>query len=455
MARALLEAPGASVTHNTADSHMAEKTTEEIEQMWGEIRSAGNRGLYIERKLEQLGLAVDRRDTARMSKRELGEYKKSLKAEAAAKAQMLKETWIAYKSKNIVHLGEGVFWNDDWDWDKYDHPRAEERAAENNIPAIDKPAQLAELLGVDIKHLRWMTYHREVATSLHYERFTIPKRSGGEREIWAPRPMLKSAQRWILREIVERLPMHGAAHGFIPGRSILTNAEQHTNSRILVKLDLKDFFPTVTFPRVKGVFRKAGYREQIATLLALLCTESPREVVRVDDDKIEFVALGPRSLPQGAPTSPAITNTLCLSLDRRLTGLAEKLGWRYTRYADDLTFSLPLGTKEGEPGLGKLLGAVRHIVSDEGFTLHPDKTRIIRTGGSQRVTGLVVNGEGKPRVPRKTRRMLRAALHNVKHGKPLHDGESIYTLLGWSAFIYMTDRELGATFLDELRGVVG
>ena len=312
--------------------------------------------------------------------------------------------------------------------------------------------QLAEALEIDIKHLRWLTYHREVATQIHYERFTIPKRSGGTRAIWAPKPMLKASQRWILREIVERLPIHGAAHGFIPGRSILTNASQHTNSKIIIKVDLKDFFPTVTFKRVKGVFRKAGYREQIATLLALICTEPPREVVK-HEDELRYVALGPRCLPQGAPTSPAITNTLCLSLDRRLTGLAESLGWRYTRYADDLTFSLPNST-EGRPHFGKLMGAMKHIIADEGFTLHPDKTRILRKGASQRVTGLVVNGPGKPRVPRETRRMLRAAVHNAKQGKPLRDDESLYTLLGWSAFIYMTDRELGASFLEELRTLV-
>lgn len=431
---------------------MADKTTEEIEKIWGDIRNAGSRDAYIERKLGEQGLLVPRRDASLMSKRELGEYKKKLKAEAAARVEMLEQTWQAYKANNIVHLGEGVFWNEEWDWDKYDHPRAEERAQENELPTLDKPKQLAEALDLDIKHLRWLTYHREVATQVHYERFTIPKRSGGTRAIWAPKPMLKASQRWILREIVERLPIHGAAHGFVPGRSILTNASQHTNSKIIIKVDLKDFFPSVTFPRVKGVFRKAGYREQIATLLALLCTEPPREVIK-HEDEIRYVALGPRCLPQGAPTSPGITNTLCLSLDRRLTGLAESLGWRYTRYADDLTFSLPNSAK-GKPNFGKLMGAMKHIVADEGFTLHPDKTRVMRKGASQRVTGLVVNGAGKPRVPRETRRMLRAALHNAKQGKPLHADESLYTLLGWAAFIYMTDRELGASFLEELRPLV-
>lgn len=420
----------------------------EVARIWGDIRTAGGREAYIEKELVRQGLRVDRRPTDSMSKSALNEYKKKLKAESAARKELRKLTWKSYKANHIIHLGEDIFWNDEWDWDKYDHPRAEERAAENDLPTLDKPLQLAEALKIDIPTLRWLTFHRDDATAVHYERFTIPKRSGGTRDIWAPRPMLKEAQRFVLREIVERLPIHGAAHGFVPGRSILTNAQIHTDSRIVVKMDLKDFFPSITFPRAKGVFRKAGYREQIATLLALLCTESPRQVVEVEGTT-HYLALGPRCLPQGAPTSPAITNTLCLELDRRLTGLAESIGWRYTRYADDLTFSLP-SSHTGHPKLGNLIGGVKMIVADEGFTLHPDKTRIMREGSRQSVTGLIVNGQQKPRVPRKTRRMLRAAIHNQKLGKPLHDEESLYTLLGYSAFIYMTDRELGSHFIEQL-----
>ena len=130
-------------------------------------------------------------------------------------------------------------------------------------------------------------------------------------------------------------------------------------------MDIKDFFPTVTVPRVKGIFRKAGFREQIATLLALLCTEAPREIVD-HEGTTYYVSLGPRCLPQGAPTSPALTNTLCLRLDQRIHGLAKKYGWRYTRYADDLTFSLPANHK-GAPHLGALMGLVKRIVADEGF----------------------------------------------------------------------------------------
>ena len=143
----------------------------------------------------------------------------------------------------------------------------------------------------------------------------------------------------------------------------------------------------MTLRRVKGLLRRAGLGEQVATLMALLATESPREEV-VTHGKTHYVATGPRSLPQGAPTSPSITNALCLRLDCRLSGLARKLGCRYTRYADDLDV---LVARRRRAEIGALLRAVGAIVRAEGFEIHPKKTRVMRTGARQKVTGLVVN----------------------------------------------------------------
>lgn len=421
--------------------------------LWRSIESAGGRDKYINAQLKEKGYLLERKPTDNMSKAELDRYKKTLKEEAAERRRLAKEAWQAYKAAHLVHLGEGVFWNDDLDHDKWDLPDAEERQAENELPKLDKPKQLAEALKISIAELRVLAYHRDAATRLNYYRFTIPKRDGSRRAIWAPHRRLKAAQRWVLREVVERLPVHGAAHGFLHGRSIASNAAAHTGADVVLKVDLKDFFPTVTLPRVKGVFRKAGYREQIATLLALLCTEAPRQISEVDG-KSYYLALGPRCLPQGAPTSPGLTNTLCMRLDRRLQGAAHKLGWRYTRYADDLTFSLPTGHK-GKPQLGKLLGCISAITAGEGFAVHPDKTRVSRSGGRQRVTGLVVNGKAPPRVPRELKREVRAALHNLSKGKPLKEGETLSRLAGMVAFITMTDRKLGQKLRAELEKIQG
>ncbi len=418
--------------------------------LWRLIVQAGGMKAYIDGQLRERGFLVTRRDADEMSDREKDSYKKALKQEAEERRKLRRETWGVYKANHIVHLGEGVFWNDELKEDKWDTPNSEERAAENELPAIDKPEQLAELLGVMIPQLKGMAYHRDAATSLHYVRFTIPKRDGTERPIWAPKKRLKAAQRWILHNIVERLPVHGAAQGFLVGRSILSNAQVHENPRILLKMDIKEFFPTVTWKRAKGVFRRAGYRDGISTLLALICTEAPREIVTVEG-KTYFVSLGPRCLPQGAPTSPAITNALCLRLDRRLAGLATKYGWRYTRYADDLTFSLPQDHK-GPPKTGAMMGCVTRIVAAEGFQIKDEKTRIHRTGGRQSVTGLVVNGDATPRTPRKLRRQLRSAIHKLKTGKPLQEGESLARLTGYAAFVHMSNPELGRKMLADLKG---
>jgi hypothetical protein len=420
----------------------------DLETICRGIEQAGSVDAYIDAQLRERGFLVERRSTDDMSKRELGRYKKELKEEAAEKRKLRADAWKAYKTRNIVFLGEGVFWNDAIDYDKWDLENAETQAAENELPPLDKPQELAEALELTMPQLRGLAYHRDAATSVNYHRFTIPKRDGTLRAIWAPLPRLKESQRWILRHIVERLLVHGAAHGFMPARSTLTNAKVHTDARVVLKMDIKNFFPTITYPRVKGVFRRAGYREQIATLLALLCTEAPREVVE-DNGKTMYVSLGPRCLPQGAPTSPAITNVICLRLDRRLTGLASKLGWRYSRYADDMTFSLPLKQK-GEPHLGQLMGLVKRVVADEGFTVHPDKTHVSRCGGRQSVTGLIVNGSGSPRAPRKLRRQIRAAVHNLNQGKPLREDETRSTIEGYIAYIAMTDQALAEKLSEQL-----
>lgn len=413
------------------------KKTSDLETVYRAIEQAGSIENYVQTQLKERGFLIPRKATDKMSQRELTQYKKQLKEEAAKKRELKQQAWKAYQTKHIIHLGEGVYWCDGYDLDKWDLEHAEERAAENELPPLDNPQQLAAALGLTIADLRWLAFHRDAARRLHYYRFTIPKRDGSPRAIWAPLPRLKKVQRWILHHVVERLLVHGAAHGFLAGRSILTNAAVHCDSQLMLQMDVKDFFPTVTLPRVKGVFRRAGYREQIATLLALLCTEAPREIVEHEGQKV-YVSLGPRCLPQGAPTSPALTNVLCLKMDRRLLALARKYGWRYTRYADDLTFSLPAG-RPGPSHLGALMGLVKRVVADEGFRIHPDKTRVSRPGGRQTVTGLVVNGAATPRVPRSARRQLRAAIHNLNQGKPLHAGETTSTLAGHIAFVAMTN----------------
>ncbi len=310
-----------------------------------------------------------------------------------------------------------------------------ERLAELGLPAFDSVEDIAEKMGISVAELRFLAFDRKVSKVCHYRHLEIPKKTGGVRMISAPMPRLKRAQYWILDNILNTQEPHDAAHGFRSGRSILTNAEKHVGQEVVVNLDLKNFFPTITYRRVKGLFVSMGYAEAEAAVLGLICTEAERETLTVDGEKL-YVAQGDRKTPQGAPTSPAIANLVTRRLDKRLTGLAASFDLTYTRYADDLTFS---GAEPGGNRIGPLLRAVGLIVGDEGFVVHPDKTRVMRKGSRQEVTGLVVND--KASVPRKDRRAFRAWLHQARQnggpstsfrtGNPLDSGR------GYASFLHM------------------
>jgi retron-type reverse transcriptase len=321
------------------------------------------------------------------------------KARRAERLRLRRAAWEEQRSATVVHVGPGHSGG------LQDTRGDVEALARRGLPVLHAAADLAAAIGIELKTLRWLTYHRRGATVVHYRRYEIAKKTGGVRCISAPKPALARAQRWVFREILGRLEPEPEAHGFVAGRSIVTNAAPHAGREVVVNLDLKDFFPSITFRRVKGLFGALGYGEHVATLLALLCTEPPRVPAAVDG-KIYHVALGARVLPQGACTSPGITNALCRGLDRRLAGLARRHGFRYTRYADDLTFS-----GDSPRAVGRLLRSVRAIVGAEGLTEHPRKTKVMRRGGRQEVTGLTVND--RPSLSRGELRTLRAILHNA------------------------------------------
>ncbi|HVW37484.1 MAG TPA: reverse transcriptase family protein, partial [Pirellulales bacterium] len=305
------------------------------------------------------------------------------------------------RATDIVFLGRGVSRR------LADRAAHVERLERLGLPLLAEPSDVAKALGISISRLRWLAFHNEAATRIHYVRFSVPKRSGGVRELSAPHRSLAAAQQWILDNILVRVPVHDAAHGFVTGRSTVTNATPHAGKHVIVNADLKDFFPSITFPRVRGVFENLGYSPAAATILALLATEAPRRTMVYAGQTYE-VATGPRALPQGACTSPALSNLVARRMDSRLSGIAAKLGWNYTRYADDLTFSA-----EGEAGekVGYLLARIRHIAQDEGFAVNESKTRVQRPNTAQTVTGLVVNH--RVAVPRTTVRRLRAILHRA------------------------------------------
>jgi retron-type reverse transcriptase len=415
---------------------------------WEAIAGSGGIHNWVERELNKRGL-IESVDFSTLSAAEKKKFKERRDEERRVRRQLKAEAWQAYRRAHVVHVGIGVFYHDTADVDRYDIDDPEGRRDANAAPALADAGALAAALGLSIPRLRWLVYHREVETHSHYHFWTVPKRDGTPRLISAPKPDLKAAQAWIARHITERLPVHGACHGFLPGRSTASNAAVHAGASVVIKLDIRDFYPSIVLPRVKGLFRKAGYGEQVATLLALLCTEPPREVMIIRGQR-RYVAVGPRAIPQGAPTSPSISNALPLAMDCRLAGLAASLGVRYTRYADDLTFSWH-GAVEKAP-ISRLKHAVSRVVADEGFAIKEPKTRIMRAGRRQRITGLVVNGApGAPaaRVPRELVRKLRVLLHRRESGHATR--ESLEEIRGLAAYIYMCDRRRGRGFLDRVK----
>ena len=414
---------------------------------WADVAAAGGIREWVDAQIAKQGLA-DPGAASSMNDAEKKLYKARREEERRVRRELYKQAWLAYKREHVVHLGPGVWWHDTADVDRFDADDPDKKRQDNALPTLADVEAFAKTLGMTVSKLRWLAYHREVDSGTHYKRWNVPKRDGSPRLISAPKPDLKAAQRWITREVTEHLPVHGAAHGFLIGRSIVTNARVHAGAKVVVKMDIRGFYPTVTWRRVKGLLRKAGLGEQVATLMALLATESPREEV-VTRGRTYYVATAPRSLPQGAPTSPSITNALCLRLDARLSGLAKKLGCRYTRYADDLTFSWH---GDAKTDVGGLLHAVTAIVKAEGFAIHPAKTRVMRSGARQQVTGLVINeAPGRPpaRVPRKRIRDLESAIYNREHGRP-GKGESLEHLKGLAAFVMMTDRDKGRALMERI-----
>ncbi|HEX8912504.1 MAG TPA: reverse transcriptase family protein [Humisphaera sp.] len=326
------------------------------------------------------------------------------RAEAAERRRLRAEQVAQRRATDIVYLGRGV--------SSRLHDRGSDVAKLEaaGLPVLSTPADVAAALGLSVPRLRWLAFHADAATVSHYVRFEVLKRSGGTRQLAAPHKHLATAQQWVLANVLTKVPTHPAAHGFVPGRSTVTNAAAHVGRRLVVNADLSDFFPSITFPRVRGVFRQLGYSPAVATVLALLCTECPRRTVTYAGRPFH-VATGPRGLPQGACTSPALSNLAARRFDSRLNGIASKLGWTFTRYADDLTFSSAAGD-EAERKVGYLLARVRHIADDEGFAVNEKKTRVLRPSAAQTVTGIVVNE--RLGVSRDTVRRLRAILHRAK-----------------------------------------
>lgn len=331
-----------------------------------------------------------------------------------------------------------------------------------NLPAIESIGGLAEWLGITPSETAWFADLRRNMARLgpedyagplsHYHYRILAKEGGAIRLIEAPKERLKRLQKRILGEILEKIPVHPAVHGFCRGRSIKTFAAPHVGQRVVLRMDLRDFFPTISAPRIQAMFRTAGYPEPVANLLGGLCTNVvPRALWKEKGSGLDPLRMADaRSLyawphlPQGAPSSPALANICAYRVDCRLTGLAEACGAAYTRYADDLAFS---GGEMFERGVERFGIRAAAILLEEGFAVHHRKTRIMRQGVRQYLAGVVANE--RLNVPRSDYDRLKAILTNcIRHGPSSQNREAHADfrahLAGRVSFVEMVNAPRGA-----------
>lgn len=251
------------------------------------------------------------------------------------------------------------------------------------------PAPRPNYLNIHLTPYQAIKLAEKVASGNMYQQKSIPREGKEPRILSIPDPYLKNVQRRILNRILIPIEVNDAAHGFMKHRSIFTTLESHTGKRVVIVIDIRNFFDTITAKRVCGMFKSIRFEPKDAAVLAKLCCYKDK-------------------LPQGAPTSPMIANIICRKLDSRLAGLTGKKGYAYTRYADDLIFS-------GDERLIRLIPLFKQIIKEEGFEIAEEKFRIMRSGARQRVLGLNVNTQVS--IPRKVRRIIRAMINNQLHSE--------------------------------------
>ncbi|MFW0791049.1 reverse transcriptase family protein [Gordonia sp. CPCC 205333] len=310
-------------------------------------------------------------------------------------------------------------------------------APEFGLPPINDVDALAAWLNITIDELMWFAdrgdwLRKSVPRLQHYRVRRIPKRHGGFRVIEAPKERLATLQRRVLAGILNLVPAHPAAHGFVKGRSPESFARPHSLHDNVIRIDLKHCFEHVTIGRVQTVFTAIGYSPAVSRYLAAICTTSTTPGELPIDDVFHAGLLRNRHVPQGAPTSPALVNLALRRLDFRVAGYAKANQMNYTRYGDDLALS-------GDMTMGRALWVVSQVIADEGFTIHPDKVRVMGDHQRQQLTGLVVNE--RPRSRRSEYDALKALLHNATRTGAAAQNHSergdfrayVYGRIGWVA----------------------
>ncbi|MGE8723317.1 reverse transcriptase family protein [Leptospira terpstrae] len=251
-----------------------------------------------------------------------------------------------------------------------------ERLLSKRLPIIFNISHLTQLIGIEKNFLLSMLY----ASEKHYRTFNLAKKSGGSRKIDAPLPTLLYCQQWINKNILNHLVSHDCTYAYRRDKNIVLNAQQHLNKKILYKLDIKDFFPSINYDRVFSFYQYLGYNKEVSFALAKLSTFENK-------------------LPQGAATSANLSNHLFYIFDKRISKLSKKFSIVYTRYADDLIFS-------GDKISHLFIAIIKKIINENKLEINTSKTKLYTTRSRRIITGIDISN-GHPRIPREYRRKIR------------------------------------------------
>ncbi|WPP41336.1 reverse transcriptase family protein [Paenibacillus hunanensis] len=297
----------------------------------------------------------------------------------------------------------------------------------NGLPVIFDKRHLSLLMGIEENKLNYYMLN----TDKFYKKNYILKSNGKKREILMPSFHLKELQRWILDNILYCYYIHPAAFGFVPNKSIKDNAILHINQSVVINFDLENFFPNIELKKIFRIFYNSGYTKEVSYCLAKLCSYNG-------------------FLPQGSPASPFLANISCIQLDKRLEALVHNLGFKYSRYADDITFS-------GNHNIKGLIPSITNIIKEEDFKINLSKLRVQDNNPHKEITGLIVSDSVK--VKKKYKVYLSKQIYYAKkfgvysHLQRINAIERSYYkehLYGMANFIKMIEEEEGEKFLKEL-----
>jgi len=321
---------------------------------------------------------------------------------------------------------------EDWCEGSGFYPRSEFKP---KYKKITKGSELAASIGFTYKSIAGHIARLNECEEELYRKIVIKKSSGGKRVLYEPERKLKMIQKAILSNILyPYIKLGDHVTGFYPSRNISDNALVHVNRDVVFSIDIKDFFPSVHPASVYSELRKI-FSDHVAMIITRICSYK-------------------NQMAQGIPTSPFLANLSCKEMDKKLLSMCKRRKWSYTRYADDMTFSTYRGRKNVRRYIvDKLLRDVYSIVGSSGFTINSRKTRIMRSGKRQMVTGIIVNE--KANLPKRLRNNLRAIIHNCStkgidsqlRGMP--KGNFIRKIDGYMSFMKMVNKPLWEKYIDE------